>query len=160
MNKHQIIGSRQKRVDALGKVTGAAKYAADYNLPFQLFGAVKYAEYPHAIIKAIDTTRAEKLPGVTAVLTYRDVPGKNHFGLIPNIRILADDKTRYLGDVVAVVAAENIKIAHEAVNMIRIEYKELPAVFDARRPPILPPDRCRSACLSLLPCRSSSMLTV
>ena len=56
MSKHQIIGSREKRVDALGKVTGAAKYAADYNLPFQLMGAVKYAEFPHAKIKSNDTT--------------------------------------------------------------------------------------------------------
>lgn len=130
MNKYQIIGSRQNRVDALGKVTGAAKYAADYNLPFQLFGAVKYAEYPHAIINTIDTTKADKLPGVVAVLTYRDIPGKNHFGLIPNIRILADDKTRYLGDIVAIVAAENTKIANEAVKMIEVEYEKLSAVFD------------------------------
>ncbi|HES59965.1 MAG TPA: xanthine dehydrogenase, partial [Caldithrix sp.] len=130
MNKHQIIGSRQKRVDALGKVTGAAKYAADYNIPFQLYGAVKYAEYPHAIIKKIVTAEAEKLAGVTTVLTCKDVPGKNHFGLIPNIRILADDRTRYLGDVVAIVAAENIKTANQAVEMIQIEYEELPAVFD------------------------------
>ena len=130
MTKHQIIGSRQKRVDALGKVTGAAKYAADYNLPFQLYGAVKYAEYPHALIKNINTTEAKKLAGVEAVLTSRDVPGKNHFGLIPNIRILADDRTRYLGDVVAIVAAESIKTAKQAVDLIKVDYEELPGVFD------------------------------
>ncbi len=117
-------------MDALGKVTGAAKYAADYNLPFQLFGAVKYAEYPHAKIKSIEISSAEKVSGVAAVLTYRDIPGQNHFGLIPNIRILADDKTRYMGDVVAIVAAENIKIANKAVELIKVEYEELPAVFD------------------------------
>ena len=130
MSKLQIIGCREKRVDALGKVTGAAKYAADYNLPFQLYGAVKYAEFPHAIIKSIDTKKAEVVPGVVAVLTHEDIPGQNQFGLIPNIRILADDKTRYLGDVVAIVAAENKVVADEAIEQIKVEYEELPGVFD------------------------------
>ena len=130
MAKHQMIGSRQVRVDAPGKVTGTAKYAADYSFPFQLTGAVKYAEFPHAIIKSINTTKAEELPGVSAVLTYQDIPGQNHFGLIPNIRILADDKTRYLGDVVAIVAAESPDIANTAVDLIKVEYEVLPAIFD------------------------------
>ena len=130
MSSFNIIGKREPRVDALGKVTGAAKYADDYSLPHQLYGAVKYAEYPHAEILSIDTSEAEKIPGVEAVLTYKDVSGANHFGLIPNIRILADDRTRYLGDVVAIVAADKRFIAHKAAELIKVEYRELPAVFD------------------------------
>ena len=65
----KIIGKREKRVDAIGKVTGAAKYADDYNLPFQLYGVIKYAEFPHAEILSIDTSAAEALDGVEAVLT-------------------------------------------------------------------------------------------
>jgi len=130
MNQNSIIGQREKRVDGLGKVTGAAKYAADYNHKFQLYGAVKYAQFPHAKIVSIKTKSALELKGVHAVLTSRDVPGENHFGLIPNIRILADDKTRYLGDVIAIVAAETLEIAKQAVELIKVEYDELPAVFD------------------------------
>ena len=130
MARLNIIGKREKRVDALGKVTGAAKYAADYNLPHQLYAAVKYAEYPHAKIISINTDAVSNLSGVHAILTYKDVPGKNHFGLIPNIRILADDRTRYLGDVVAIVAAESEKRARDAVKLINVEYEVLPGIFD------------------------------
>lgn len=131
MKSLKIIGKREKRVDALGKVTGAAKYADDYSLPHQLYGAVKYAQYPHAEIIEINTSKAEKAAGVEAVLTYKDVPGKNYFGLIPNIRILADDRTRYLGDAVAVVAAVSKEIAQQAAELIEVKYKELKAVFDS-----------------------------
>jgi len=130
MRNLNIIGKREIRVDALGKVTGAAKYADDYNRTHQLYGAVKYAEFPHAEISEIDTNAAEHLSGVEALLTHKDVPGKNSFGLIPNIRILADDRTRYIGDVIAIVAAQNKEIAQSALNLIKVTYKELPAVFD------------------------------
>ncbi len=125
-----IIGKREKRVDALGKVTGAAKYADDYNLTHQLYGAVKYAEFPHAEILSVDISEAQKLPGVEAVMRAADVPGNNCFGLGGDIRILADDRTRYLGDVVAIVAAESKAIAQKAAELIHVEYRELPAVFD------------------------------
>ena len=133
MNKLNIIGKREKRVDALGKVTGAAKYADDYNLPHQLYGAVKYTQFPHAEILSIDTSAAESLPGVEAVLIAADVPGKNHFGLIPNIPILAEGRSRYYGDVVAIVAAKDKKTAAQATGLIKVEYKELPAVFDPEK---------------------------
>ena len=125
-----IIGKRKKRVDALGKVTGAAKYADDYNLPHQLYGAVKYAEFPHAEIVSIDISEAQKCAGVEAVMTAADVPGQNRFGLGGDIRILADDRTRYLGDVVAIVAADSKERAQKAAEQIQVEYRELPAVFD------------------------------
>ena len=130
MSTLKIIGKREKRVDALGKVTGAAKYAADYSMPQQLFAAVKYAEHAHAKILSIDTSRARQMLGVEAVLTHHDVPGANCFGLIPNIRILADDKVRYLGDVLAIVAAESEAIARQAADAITVEYEVLPAVFN------------------------------
>ncbi len=124
-----IIGKREPRVDALGKVTGAAKFADDYNMPHQLYAAVKYAEFPHAEIVSVDTAKAAALSGVQAVLTAKDVPGSNRFGLGGDIRILADDRTRYLGDVVAVVAAESRALAAQAIDLIEVTYKELPAVF-------------------------------
>ena len=125
-----LIGKRKKRVDALGKVTGAAKYADDYNLPFQLYAAVKYAEFPHAEIISIDISKAQNLAGVEAVMTATDVPGNNRFGLDGDIRILADDRTRYLGDAVAIVAADSKETAQRAVEQINVNYRELPVVFD------------------------------
>jgi len=125
-----LIGKREKRVDALGKVTGAARYADDYNLPHQLYGAVKHAEFPHAEILSINTSSAEALDGVEVILTSKDVPGKNRFGLVADIRIIADDRTRYLGDAVAIVAAKTKVIAQKAVELIQVAYRELPAIFD------------------------------
>ncbi|MBN2426521.1 MAG: xanthine dehydrogenase family protein [Calditrichaceae bacterium] len=109
-----------------------ARYAADYSLPHQLYGCVKYADYPHAEILNIDISEALKINGVEAVLTYKDVPGENRFGLIPNIRILADDRTRYLGDAVALIAARTIEIAKQAARHISIKYHKLPDVIDPR----------------------------
>jgi len=126
----KIIGKREKRVDALGKVTGAAKYADDYNLPHQLYGAVTYAPFPHAEILAVNLTKAKALPGVEAVLMAKDVPGKNYFGLIPNIPIIAENRVRYYGDALAVVAAIDKATARRAAELIEVKYKELPVVTD------------------------------
>ncbi len=126
----KIIGKREPRVDALGKVTGAAKYADDYNLPHQLYGAVKYAGHAHARIVQIDTHKAEALSGVEAIMLAKDIPGQNRFGLLSDMPVIADDKVRYLGDVVAIVAARDKQTAARAAELIDVTYEELPALFD------------------------------
>lgn len=129
--QHNIIGKPEKRVDAIGKVTGKAKFADDYNVAHQLYGKVLRAKHPHAKILKIDTTKAKNLPGVEAVLTAEDIPGSKVFGIVvQNQAILAFDKVRYLGDGLALVAAKTKDIAEEALELIDVEYEVLPVVSD------------------------------
>jgi CO/xanthine dehydrogenase Mo-binding subunit len=129
--QHKIIGKGERRVDALGKVTGTAKFAADYNVAHQLHGKVLRAKYPHAQILRIDTSKAQEVEGVEAVLTAEDIAGEKVFGIVvKNQAILAHDKVRYLGDGVALVAARTKEIAEEALSLIEVEYELLPIVVD------------------------------
>jgi CO/xanthine dehydrogenase Mo-binding subunit len=129
-----IIGSRVARVDAVDKVTGRAKYGADYNVIGQLYGASKYADFPHAKIKSISIERAKALTGVRAVLTHNDIPGEKSFGAITtNQMVLCIDTVRFVGDVVAIVAAESPEIAEQAVGLIDVEYEELPVISDPKQ---------------------------
>jgi len=126
-----LIGKPERRVDALGKVTGQARFAADYNIAHQLCGEVLRPPHPHARILRIDVTKARELDGVEAVLTARDIPGEKVFGIvIKNQAILAEDKVRYLGDGVALVAARTREIAAEALRRIEVAYEPLPVVSD------------------------------
>ena len=126
-----LIGRPERRVDALGKVTGQARFAADYNVAHQLHGAVLRPPHPHARILGIDVTKARELEGVEAVLTARDIPGEKVFGIvIKNQAILAEDRVRYLGDGVALVAARTREIAAEALRRIAVAYEPLPVVSD------------------------------
>ncbi len=128
---HKIIGKGERRVDALGKVTGTAKYAADFNSPFQLYGKVLRAKYPHARILSIDKSRALTLDGVEAVLTAADIEGSKAFGVVmKNQQVLAEDKVRFLGDGVALVAARDEETAAEALSLIDVAYEQLPTVVD------------------------------
>ena len=128
---HKIIGKPERRVDAWGKVTGKAKFAEDYAVAHQLWGKVLRSKHPHARILRIDTAEAAHLEGVEAVLTAKDIPGSKTFGIVVmNQSILAEDRCRYLGDGVALVAARTKEIAEEAINRIRVEYEVLPAVTD------------------------------
>ncbi len=130
-NQHKIIGKPERRVDALGKVTGTAKYAEDFSVMHQLYGKVLRAKYPHAKILKIDTSKAQKLDGVEAVLTANDIPGDKVFGVVVrNQAILAQDKVRYLGDGVALVAAKTKEIAEQAASLIEVEYEPLPVISD------------------------------
>jgi len=130
-NTFDVIGSNVPAVDALDKVTGRAKYGADYNQKGQLYGCVKYSDYPHARIISMDTGKAKALPGVRAVLTHQDVPGEKCFGgVIPHQVVLCSDKVRYLGDVVAIVAAETEEIALKTAELIEVQYNPLPVVTD------------------------------
>ena len=129
--KLQIIGKSERRVDAWGKVTGKAKFAEDYNVAHQLWGKVLHSKFPHAKILRIDTSKAEGLAGVEAVLTAQDIPGTKMFGVVvKNQAILADDRVRYLGDGVALVAARTKEIAENALALIEVEYEPLPVVSD------------------------------
>jgi len=126
-----LIGKGERRVDAAGKVTGRAKFAADYSVAHQLHGDVLRAKHPHARILGIDVSKARRLEGVEAVLTAQDIPGAKVFGVVEkNQAILAVDKVRYLGDGLALVAARTREIAAEALNLIEVDYEPLPVVSD------------------------------
>jgi xanthine dehydrogenase molybdenum-binding subunit len=131
-----IIGHSVKRVDLLGKVTGAAQYAGDIQLPGMLHARTLRCKVAHANIRRIDTTRALALAGVKAVLTHENVPRVLHAGS-PHPRssslaadqYILDRKVRYWGEGVAVVAATTEEIAEAALDLIEVDYKPLPAVF-------------------------------
>lgn len=131
MASHSVIGKRLPMTDARLKVTGLGKYADDLAVPGMLCGRILHSPYPHARIRAIDTSAAEALPGVKAVATGRDAP--NPYGILPighDERVFALDKARYIGDNVAGVAATSREIAEQALALIKIEWEPLPAVFD------------------------------
>lgn len=137
---HKIIGKPLARHDAWDKVLGKTVYADDYFLPGMLHGKVLRSEYAAANILSIDTSEAEKLPGVKAVMTAKDVPNNEtitRFGQTRRVggfeglyRVLADKKVRFLGEAVALVAAETEVIAQKALKLIKVDYKPLPGVFD------------------------------
>lgn len=117
------------RPDGFDKVTGSLKYLTDYTFPNMLYGKVLRSSFPHAKISSISTEEAEKLEGVKAVLTYKDVPGMNRFGLIfPDQPVLCEDVVRYVGDAVAAVAATSEEIAEKALSLIQVEYEPLPVM--------------------------------
>ncbi len=121
-------------LDAGLKVKGAAQFTDDLVLPGMLFGKILRSPLPHARILNIDTSRAEKLPGVRGVVTGRDIPDRQ-YGIVPMAKdeyALAKDKVRYIGDDVAAVCAIDPEIAEEALELIDVDYEELPAVFDPR----------------------------
>ncbi len=125
-----VVGKSVPRIDARDKVTGRTKYIADIDYPGILHGAILRSPYPHAIIKKIDTTKADTLPGVVATVTAKDIPGRNGWGaIIPDQPVVCGDKVRYIGDAVAMVAAIDEKTAIKALDFIDVEYEELPAVF-------------------------------
>ncbi len=134
MEEVSLIGKSVPRVDALEKVTGRAKYSVDIDLPGMLYGKVLRSKYPHARILSIDTSEAEKLAGLRAIVTAEDTPKQkikvSGWGT-SDWYALAADKVRYAGQEIAAVAAEDELTAEEALGLIKVEYEELPAVFDA-----------------------------
>ena len=127
--KYSFIGTDAARPDAPDKAAGKAVYIHDLVRPGMLFGKIKYSEHAHARIKRIDTSRAEKLPGVRAVLTGDNTP-QVRYGFIKDNFVFKRDKVRQYRDEVAAVAAIDPDIAAEAVDLIEVEYEELPGVFD------------------------------
>jgi CO/xanthine dehydrogenase Mo-binding subunit len=127
-----LIGASEPRPDALGKVTGAARYPADLVRPDMLPLKVVFAERPHARIRSLDTAAALAHPGVVAVLTASDVP-YNAFGLIDADQpVLCGEVVRFSGDKVALVAAETQEAAEAGAKLVHIEYEDLPVVTDPR----------------------------
>lgn len=136
-----VVGKRLPRPDAFEKATGAAKYTVDIKLPGMLIGKVLRSPHPHAKILKVDTSKAESLPGVVAVITREDTPktrftrSKGSVTIVKPEKVVEDemvinDKARFLGEPVAAVAAINEEIADEALELIDVEYEVLPAVFD------------------------------
>ncbi|MDD5007387.1 MAG: 4-hydroxybenzoyl-CoA reductase subunit alpha [Syntrophorhabdaceae bacterium] len=129
---YAVIGKSVPRIDAHAKVTGQALYTGDLKFPNMLFGKILTSPYAHARILRIDTSDAERLPGVKAVITHKDVPSKK-YGVSPARRdenIFCIDKVRHVGDKVAAVAAIDEEIVYQALKLIRVDYEVLPAVFD------------------------------
>ncbi len=134
MKQYRVINTRAPRVDAHDKVTGKARYTDDLSMPGMLYGAILHSPQAHAKIISVDTSEAEKLPGVAAVITAKDTPGIT-FGVSParyDEQIFASEKVRYIGDEIAAVAAINPEIARNALDLIKVEFEEIPAVLDGR----------------------------
>jgi len=125
-----VVGKPLPRVDAWAKCTGRAKYADDFTLPRMAFGKLLPSIHAHALIKRIDTSRAEKMPGVLTVITGESLPVK--YGIMPSTQdetALAIEKVRYVGEPVAAVAAVDEDTAEEALSLIRVEYEPLKPIM-------------------------------
>src|SRR5437763_8582310 len=131
MADFSIIGKPIAMIDAAGKTTGSGKYADDLSLPGMLIGKILHSPYPHALIRRIDISRAEKLDGVVAVVVGADAP--TPYGILPvghDEHALCTEKARYVGDNIACVAALDEATAEKALELIDVEYEVLPAYFD------------------------------
>jgi CO/xanthine dehydrogenase Mo-binding subunit/aerobic-type carbon monoxide dehydrogenase small subunit (CoxS/CutS family) len=123
------FGRSVPRVDAAAKATGELRFAEDLRFPGLLHAAVLRSGQPHARLLELETGAAESFPGVVAVLTARDVPGSNAFGLlVADQPVFAKDKVRCLGDALAAVVAESEQAAREALGRIRVRYDPLPVL--------------------------------
>jgi 4-hydroxybenzoyl-CoA reductase alpha subunit len=132
MEDYQIIGENTPKIEAKLKATGRAQFLADLELPQMLYGKVLRSPIAHGKILHIDTSKARKLVGVKAVITGKDILGIP-IGFSPdtaNKYPLEKEKVRFIGDEVAAVAAIDEDVAEEAVELISVEYEELPAIFD------------------------------
>ncbi len=148
----KIVSHGVTRYDGPDKACGRAKYTADLKLPDMLHGKILGSPIAHGLIKSIDVRRARALPGVLAVITGADVTD-NYYGVSParyDEQILAKERVRYIGDEVAAVAAVDEATAERALELIEVEYEELPAVtdpFEALEPgaPVIHPEKERYA---------------
>ena len=132
---YSVVGKRVPRIDSVPKVKGDAKYSADLYLPGMLYAKALRSPYAHAKILHIDTSRAEKLPGVRAVITGKDaIPYRwGVFAYTRDMQFLPTDKARFVGQEIAAVAAIDEEIAQEALDLIRVEWEPLPYVLDPEK---------------------------
>lgn len=135
MKKYNVINTPVHNIDGIAKVTGRATYTFDVNLPHMLYGKILRSPYPHARILNIDTSKAEKLPGVKVIVTGKDTIGRKQgiwrrFKELCDEEILARKVVRYIGEPIAAVAAVDEDAAEEALDFIDVEYEKLPAVFN------------------------------
>ena len=140
------VGQGVRRVDGVAKVTGRARYAGDVDLPGMLTGRALRSPHPFARIVSIDVAKAKALPGVHAVLTGADVPETRYGRMCKDIPVLAQGVARFVGEKLAAVAAETAEIAEAALELIEVDYAELPAVFTAEEAmkqgaPIIHPEK-------------------
>ena len=127
------VGERVPRVDVREKVLGTGQYPDDVEVEGMIYGSALRSAYPRARVKAIHTEKAKALPGVVAVFTAEDIPGSVKTGHLKqdwDALIPVGHLTHYLGDSIALVAAESLEIVEEAKNLIEVEYEELPMVHD------------------------------
>jgi aerobic-type carbon monoxide dehydrogenase small subunit (CoxS/CutS family) len=131
VDEGQFIGANVRRLDAPSKVSGALRYAGDTVMPGMLHVGVLRSPHAHARIVSIDTSAAEAMAGVEAVITSADVPGVDGFGVFVHDQpVMAKGKVRYVGEAVAAVAAEDELTAKRAAASIKVVYEALPAIFD------------------------------
>ncbi|WP_372683117.1 molybdopterin cofactor-binding domain-containing protein [Desulfosarcina sp.] len=131
MSGHHVINSRARRLDTPAKATGRAVFVDDISKPGMLYGALLQSPLAHARILSIDTSVAERLPGVKCVVTAKEA-GLTPYGVSParyDETLFCHDKVRYVGDEIAAVAAVDLETAEKAVELIKVAYEELPAVF-------------------------------
>ncbi|MDE2695232.1 MAG: molybdopterin-dependent oxidoreductase, partial [Chloroflexota bacterium] len=154
--EYRVVGTRPLRPDGADKVTGRAQYGVDVSLPGMLYGRVLRSPHAHAIIKSIDTSKAEALDGVRAVCTFADLPIQDEETVVDIGEgaaegrwmarlVFADDKALFKGHAVAAVCATDLHIAEDALDLIEVEYEPLPVLLDAREAmdenaPLLHPD--------------------
>jgi xanthine dehydrogenase molybdenum-binding subunit len=138
MRELSVVGKRLPLREGYSKVTGLLQFVPDFRVAGALCMKILRSPHAHAMIKKIDVSKAEKLAGVRAILTYEDVPQKEILCELRNFNgKILDNRVRYVGDEVAAVAADNEKIAEKALDLIKVEYEELPSVFsieDAMKP--------------------------
>ena len=127
------IGQSITRGEGPDKVSGKSVYAADISLPGMLWGKALRSPYPYARIISIDTSQAEALPGVRAVVTGQDLPETRIGRRLVDMPVLAQGVVRFVGEKVAAVAADDPDTASEALLLINVEYEELTPVFDAEQ---------------------------
>lgn len=133
----RVLGKEKPISDARQKVTGRKQYVADMKLPGMLYGKILFSPYGHARIKHLDVSRAKALPGVHAVVTYKNSPPNPYnsakrfieHNVICNEKIF-DDRVRFIGDRVAAVAADTEELAAAALKLIEVEYEELPVITE------------------------------
>ena len=130
MSGFNVVGALLPRVDSRGKATGEIRYITDLSIPGMVHGKAFRSTQAHARITYIDTSEAERMPGVVAVVTGKDAP-YTYGRMIEDEPFIARDVVRYIGEPVAAVAAVDEETAEDAVERIRVEYEPLPAVFDA-----------------------------
>lgn len=126
----EVISRTMKTSDARSRVTGELIYGDDMKVEGMLHGRVLWSAHPYAFIRSIDTSAAEQMPGVVAVITAKDIPGKNQCGLVIRDQpAIASDIVKYIGDGVAAVFAESLEIANAALEKIVVDYEVLQGIF-------------------------------
>jgi xanthine dehydrogenase molybdenum-binding subunit len=129
-NEFSVVGKRIPRIDAYERVTGQAQYTGDIQLPGMLYARVLRSPHPHATIVSIDTSKAEKLPGVKAVIHHGNAKIPWSSGGHTHPRFIFNNPVRFVGDAVAAVAATDRHIAEEALGLIAVKYEKIPHVLD------------------------------